>query len=144
MNLPHLLGTVVLAAFLPWAAHAADPGKTDKDEWLRGKLFGPELILKHQGKLKLSEKQLDIIGAELKRVQSQVAESDWKLLVVAGELQELIDQHPVDQKEVMARVNRVFDAENLKKRLYLEMLIHIKNTLTEDQVKYLRDVSAEP
>jgi len=143
MNLRHVLAIAALVAILPWAAQAADPGK-DKDEWLRGKLFGPELILKHQGKLKLSEKQLDAIGAELKRVQSQVAESDWKLLVVAGELQELIDQHPVNQKEVMARVSRVFEAENLKKRLYLEMLINIKNALTGEQVKYLRDVSAEP
>jgi hypothetical protein len=143
MNLRHLFAIAILLAFLPWAAHAADPAR-DKDEWLRGKLFGPELILKHQGKLKLSEKQLDTIGSELKRVQSQVAESDWKLLVVAGELQELIDQHPVNQKEVLARVNRVFEAENLKKRLYLEMLINIKNTLTEEQVKYLRGVSAEP
>lgn len=113
----------------------------DKDQWIKGKLFGPELILKHQSKLKLSDKQRDLIGAELKRVQAQVAESDWQLLTEASQLQELIDQHPVDGKAVLGGVDKVFEAENRKKRLYMEMLINIKNALTPEQVTYLKSVS---
>ncbi|HEU4531860.1 MAG TPA: hypothetical protein VFR59_11775 [Steroidobacteraceae bacterium] len=113
----------------------------DKDQWIKGKLFGPELILKHQSKLKLSDKQRDLIGAELKRVQAQVAESDWQLLTEASQLQELIDQHPVDGKAVLGGVDKVFEAENRKKRLYMEMLINIKNALTPEQVAYLKSVS---
>jgi len=119
--------------------HAAD--QPDKDEWIKGRLFGPELVLKHQSKLKLSEKQRDAIGAELKRVQAQAAESDWTLMSEASGLQELIDQHPVDSKAVMNSVDRIFTAENRKKRLYVEMLVNIKNLLTDEQVAYLKSVS---
>jgi len=128
-----------LAAVIAAPLHAAD--QPDKDEWLKGRLFGPELVLKHQGKLKLTEKQRDAIGAELKRVQAQAAESDWTLMSEASGLQELIDQHPVDSKAVMTSVDRIFTAENRKKRLYVEMLVNIKNLLTDEQVAYLKSVS---
>jgi Spy/CpxP family protein refolding chaperone len=128
-----------LAAAIAVPLHAAD--QPDKDEWLKGRLFGPELVLKHQGKLKLTENQRDAIGAELKRVQAQAAESDWTLMSEASGLQELIDQHPVDSKAVMTSVDRIFTAENRKKRLYVEMLVNIKNLLTDEQVAYLKSVS---
>lgn len=132
-----LLFVVAFSAAVP----GAEPG--DKDEWITGKLFGPELILKHQSKLKLTDKQRDAIGAELKRVQAQAAESDWQLLTEASQLQELIDQHPVDGKAVLTGVDRIFAAENRKKRLYMEMLVNVKNALTAEQVAYLKSVSAE-
>ena len=128
-----------LAVALAAPLHAAE--QPDKDDWIKGRLFGPELVLKHQGKLKLTEKQLDAIGAELKRVQAQAAESDWTLMSEASGLQELIDQHPVDSKAVMTSVDRIFTAENRKKRLYVEMLVNIKNLLTDEQVAYLKSVS---
>ena len=136
--------TSLLLLILAFAApaQAAEPG--DKDQWIEGKLFGPELILKHQSKLKLTEKQRDMIGAELKRVQAQAAESDWLLMTEASQLQELIDQHPIDAKAVMTRVDRVFEAEKRKKRLFMEMLVNIKNALTAEQVAYLKSVSEQP
>ncbi len=136
--------TCLLLLILAFAApaHAAEEG--DKDEWLKGKLFGPELILKHQSKLKLTEKQRDMIGAELKRVQAQAAESDWLLMTEASQLQELFDQHPIDAKAVLTGIDRVFEAENRKKRLFMEMLVNIKNALTAEQVTYLKSVSEQP
>lgn len=136
--------TCLLLLILALAAplHAAE--QPDKDQWIKGKLFGPEVILKNQSKLKLTAKQRDMIGAELKRVQAQAAESDWTLMTEASQLQELIDQHPVDAKAVMTGVDRVFEAENRKKRLYMEMLINIKNALTAEQVAYLKSVSEQP
>ncbi|MGH8285065.1 MAG: periplasmic heavy metal sensor [Steroidobacteraceae bacterium] len=132
-------GLLLLILMISASARAAEQG--DKDEWIKGKLFGPELILKHQSKLKLTEKQRDMIGAELKRVQAQAAESDWLLMTEASQLQELIAQHPVDGKAVLKGVDRVFEAENRKKRLFVEMLINIKNALTPEQVAYLKSVS---
>ena len=139
MKASNLFALVLCLLVLASPLRAAE--QQDKDEWIKGKLFGPELILKHQSKLKLSDKQRDLIGAELKRVQAQVAESDWQLLTEASQLQELIDQHPVDGKAVLGGVDKVFEAENRKKRLYMEMLINIKNALTPEQVTYLKSVS---
>ncbi len=133
-----LLCTLALA--MPAQADAPD----GKDEWIKGKLFGPELILQNRKELKLTPKQLELIGAELKRVQAQAAESDWTLMTEASQLQELIGQHPVDGKAVMAGVDRVFDAENRKKKLFMEMLVNVKNALTPEQVAYLKTVDKAP
>lgn len=129
-------GLLALILALPAMAEGPD----DKDEWLKGKLFGPELILQHRKELKLTPKQMELIGAELKRVQAQAAESDWQLMTEASQLQELIDQHPVDAKAVMGGVDRVFEAENRKKKLFMEMLVNIKNALSAEQVAYLKSV----
>src|SRR5262245_12008578 len=139
----HTIAVAFLLLVLALGASAADQPDKDK-EWIKGKLFGPELILKHQSKLKLTEKQRDAIGAELKRVQAQAAESDWTLMTEASALQELIDKYPVDGKAVMSGVDKIFDAENRKKRLYVEMLVNIKNVLTAEQVAYLKSGSDQP
>jgi hypothetical protein len=49
----------------------------------------------------------------------------------------------VDGKAVMNGVDRIFTAENRKKRLYVEMLVNIKNILTAQQVAYLKSVSEQ-
>jgi Spy/CpxP family protein refolding chaperone len=134
----------LLCALLALAPGARADGAEGKDEWIKGRLFGPELILQNRKELKLTPKQLELIGAELKRVQAQAAESDWTLMTEASQLQELIDQHPVDGKAVMAGVGRVFEAENRKKKLFMEMLVNIKNALTPEQVAYLKSVSGAP
>jgi Spy/CpxP family protein refolding chaperone len=134
----------LLCAMLAFAPGARADGTDGKDEWIKGRLFGPELILQNRKELRLTPKQLELIGAELKRVQAQAAESDWTLMTEASQLQELIDQHPVDGKAVMASVGRVFEAENRKKKLFMEMLVNIKNALTPEQVAYLKSVDRAP
>ncbi|MGQ0429004.1 MAG: hypothetical protein ACT4UQ_03635 [Gammaproteobacteria bacterium] len=134
----------LLCAVLAFAPGARAEGPEDKDEWIKGKLFGPELILQHRKELKLTPKQFDLIGAELRRVQAQAAESDWTLMTEAAQLQDVIDQHPVDAKAVLSGVDRVFEAENRKKRLFMEMLVNIKNALTAEQVAYLKTVDQAP
>ncbi|HEY7754086.1 MAG TPA: hypothetical protein VH856_09750 [Steroidobacteraceae bacterium] len=134
----------LLCTMLALAPAARADGPEGKDEWIKGRLFGPELILQNRKELKLTPKQLELIGAELKRVQAQAAESDWTLMTEASQLQELIDQHPVDGKAVMAGVGRVFEAENRKKKLFMEMLVNIKNALTPEQVSYLKSVDRAP
>lgn len=142
---PMTLVTAVALVLTSLGAFAQDPrhGARDKDDWIRGKLFGPEVILRHQSRIKLTDRQRDMIGAELKRVQAQAAESDWLMMSEASRLQELIDQHPVDGKAVLAGIERVFEAENRKKQLFIEMLINIKNALTPEQIAYLKSVSEE-
>lgn len=135
---------VIAALLLCLLAFTAPAEAEDKDDWIKGKLFGPELILQHRKELRLTTRQMDLIGVELKRVQGQAAESDWTLMTEATQLQELIDQHPVDGKAVMAGVDRVFDAENRKKKLFMEMLVNIKNALTPEQVAYLKTVDRAP
>jgi Spy/CpxP family protein refolding chaperone len=135
-----LLLTVTL---LP--AHAADdPARKDGGaEFIKGKLFPPELIMRHQAKLNLTEKQRSTIKNELKNFQSRLAEVQWDMLEASTGLDTAIDVLPVNREAVMQQVERVLLAENRVKLLHLEMLIAIKNALDAEQVAYLKSVPQE-
>lgn len=123
----------------PLAAHAE--GKDD--EWLKGKLFPPDVVLKYQTQLKLTDAQRQSIRKEIVAVQAKVATVDFDLMDAAVALQEAIDKPTIDKALVLEKADRVFEADNRKKRAWIEMLVTIRNILTPEQVAYLRKVTTE-
>lgn len=126
-------------------AHAADDAakKDGGAEFIRGKLFPPELIMRHNARLNLTEKQRSTIKIELKTFQSQLAEVQWDMLEASTGLDTAFDTLPVNRDVVMQQVERVLLAENRVKLLHLEMLIAIKNALSPEQVAFLKSVPQE-
>jgi Spy/CpxP family protein refolding chaperone len=126
-------------------AHAADDAakKDAGAEFIKGKLFPPELIMRHNAKLNLTEKQRATIKKELTTFQSKLAEVQWDMLEASTGLDTAIDALPVNREVVMQQVERVLLAENRIKLLHLEMLIAIKNALDPEQVAYLKSVPQE-
>ena len=129
-----LILTCLLA---PLAAAAAD-----KDDWLRGRLFPPDIVLQHQAQLELTAEQRKVIRAEVTGMQSKIAAVDWDIMEAGLAVQEEISALPVNREAVLDKAGRVFEAENRKKRAWLEMLINIKNALTPRQVEYLQRVTS--
>ncbi len=142
---PKLACLVIVLSLAFAAAQAADEGakKDDGADFVRGKLFPPELIMRHQAKLNLSDKQRATIKNELKSFQSQLAEVQWDMLEASTGLDTAIDQLPVNRDAVLQQVERVLLGENRVKMLHLEMLIAIKNALSAEQVAYLKSVPQE-
>lgn len=136
------LAAVALAFALllqPFAVRA-----DDKDsEWLKGKLFPPDVVLQHQTQLKLTDPQRQAIRKEIVAVQAKVATVDFDLMDAAVALQEAIDKPTIDKTLVLEKADRVFEADNRKKRAWIEMLVTIRNLLTPEQVAYLRKVTTE-
>ena len=135
---PLVAGLLVLLLCAP-AVHA-EGGKDD--DWMKGRLFAPELILKHRVELKLSDAQRDALRRELVALQAKASEIDFEMMDRGLEVQTLLDRHPVDGKAVLTQVDSLLAAENHKKRLYLETLINIKNLLTPAQVQAARGLAA--
>ncbi len=134
---------VLTVTLLP--AHAADESakKDPGAEFIKGKLFPPELIMRHNARLNLTEKQRSTIKNELKNFQSRLAEVQWDMLEASTGLDTAIDTLPVNRDAVMQQVERVLLAENRVKLLHLEMLIAIKNALSPEQVAFLKSVPQE-
>ncbi len=138
----HFVGACALALALllqPFAAHAE--GKDD--DWIRGKLFPPDVVLKYQSQLKLTDAQRQAIRKEIVAVQAKVATVDFDLMDAAVALQEAIDKPTIDKALVLDKADRVFEADSRKKRAWIEMLVTIRNLLTVEQVAYLRKVTME-
>ena len=137
-----LLAILLSLAFA--GAHAADEAKKDPGaDFIKGKLFPPELIMRHQARLNLTEKQRETMKNELKSFQSKLAEVQWDMLEASTGLDTAIDQLPVNREAVLQQVERVLQGENRVKMLHLEMLIAIKNALSPEQVAYLKSVPQE-
>lgn len=133
------IATLLLVAVLCLPAAQAEDGKDD--DWMKGRLFAPELILSNRAALKLSDAQRDTLRKELVALQARASEIDFQMLDSATEIQTLLDKHPVDSKAVLTQVDTLLAAEHRKKRLYLEMLINVKNMLTPAQVQIARELA---
>lgn len=118
----------------------AAPAYSADDDWFRGRLFAPEVVLKNAAALKLTDPQRKTIRQEIVKVQTAVAGVDAEILEEGLAIQEAIEKLPVDRSDVLARAERVFAAEARKKRAWIEMLINIKNALTPVQVATLQDL----
>jgi Spy/CpxP family protein refolding chaperone len=131
----------VLLVALPLAAGAAD-GK-DGDDWIRGKLFPPDVVLRHQSQLKLTDAQRQAIRREIVAVQAKVAPIDFDLMDAAVALQEALEQPQLDRAVVLEKADAALAADARKKRAWIEMLLNVRAILTPDQVAFLRRVTTQ-
>ncbi len=121
----------------------ASVGVCADDDWFKGKLFPPDMVMRYQTQIKLTDAQRKIIRAELTTVQTKVATVDWDIMEAGLALQTAIEKAPIDRAQVMEKAERVFDAERTKKRAWIEMLVNIKNALTAEQIAILRSAALE-
>ena len=122
-------------------AMAQGPGK-QKDVF-KGKLFPPNVILENQDELGLSKEQFTAIRAAVVEVQSNVAEHEWDLREAYRSVLDELDKQPIDEDEVLSKVEAALRAENEVKKLQVTMLIKLRNLLTDEQAEYLRSVTRE-
>ncbi len=133
--------TILTALAVLGGASFAFADEKKDDEWMKGKLFPPELIMANQAKLKLTDAQKQVIKSELVRLQARVADAQWDMLQAVDGLEARLDELPADKDFVMERVDKMLTAEARLKKAHLEALITIKNALNADQVAYLKTLT---
>jgi Spy/CpxP family protein refolding chaperone len=113
---------------------------------IESRLYPPELIMEHQAELGITADQTKALLAETERGQSEMVHLQWDLQGEKEKLVKLLDPDHVDEAKVQAEAAQVMDRETKVKASHLGMLIRVKNILTTDQQKKLRDIrtSAEP
>lgn len=100
-------------------------------------LFAPELIMKHQRDLALTEGQERTIKEAIQRAQARFFDTQWQMQREQSTLVQLLSARPVDETGVLAQVDRVLNLEREIKRAQLSLLIRIKNTLSDQQIAKL-------
>ena len=111
-----------------------------KGDVFQGKLFPPNVILKHQAELNLTKQQFTAIKAAVVEVQANVAEHEWDVREAYRGMMVELDRSPIDTEQVLEHVSVALKAENEVKKQQVTMLITLKNLLTDEQVAFLESV----
>lgn len=103
-------------------------------------LFKPELIMRFSNQLDLSEQQEEVLKTELKSAQASIFDLKWQLNEENTELKEILKTTPIDEGQMLAQSDKVMELEHQIKRVHLTLLARLKNMLSEEQIKTLRDL----
>jgi Spy/CpxP family protein refolding chaperone len=97
-------------------------------------LYPPDLIMRHQQQLGITDEQRSTITEAVKVFQSEVAELQWNMQNGQQELQQAFRNYPVGSEEALAKAEGVLQMESDFKLAHFRLLIAIKNALTQEQV----------
>ena len=143
-RLLHLL--TALALLLPLAGMADDAApppaanRAPQSDPIGGKLFPPELIMGHQGELRIDDKQREALVKELERAQAQFPRLQWQLQAATEQLSRLLDAPQVDEAKALAQASEVMRLETEIKKAHLGLLIRLRNLLTDAQRAQLQGI----
>ncbi len=107
-------------------------------------LFPPELVLQNQMAIGLGEPQVASIKKLLNETHSRTLDIDTDLNRAVEKLKKAIAPSHVDEGAALGYMDQVLRLETEKKKAHLEMLIRLKNLLTEEQQAKLRELQPRP
>ena len=136
------LVVALLCAGAALAAHGQE--SLPPNDPIAEQMFPPELILRHQRAIGLSEAQKNALVAEVKRTQGHLIDVQWELQRVADPLFEMLGKDRPDEAQVLAQLDKVLAVERDVKRSQLALAVRLRNLLSAEQQKQLRELRMLP
>lgn len=121
------------------AAASAQSAKPDEDP-LAKLLFDPQLVLKFASELSLQAAQRTSIVNAIKAAQVEILDRQLEMAERHQELVKSMEALRVDEAAALTQADRVMQLEREMKRSQLQLLIRIKNALTQQQQDRLREL----
>lgn len=119
---------------------AREAGNAPPHDPIAEHVLPPELIMQHQQAISLSDSQKNAVIGEIKRAQGRIIEVQWDLQRALERMVELLRQDKVDEQLVIAQLDNVLAVEREIKRVHLGLAVRLKNILTPEQQRMLRDL----
>ena len=107
-----------------------------------GRLIPVELVMAHRRAIGLTPEQNRQIGALVVELQKAVAELEWQMQSTFFELLEVLDQPEIDEAEALELAGSAVATENRIKLEQMRLLIRVRNLLTPEQIRLLRERQA--
>ncbi|MBN2357926.1 MAG: hypothetical protein JXR83_00635 [Deltaproteobacteria bacterium] len=123
----------------PGAPQAPMPPDGDP---LKREFFPPELIMDHQRELGVSADQRKKLIAEIQGAQTRMVELQFEVKAAHEALADLVRKPSVDEAKAMAQIDKLLALENEIKKNHLRLLVRIKNLLSVEQQRKLRELMA--
>lgn len=121
------------------APHAGQKGKDP----MRKAFFPPEMVMRHQGEIKLSDEQRQYIIKQMQEAQSNFTSWQWNLQSEMEKLAKIVEADQVDESKALAQLEKVLALEKQIKTQQMKLMISIKNKLTAEQRKALQKIKEE-
>jgi hypothetical protein len=106
-------------------------------------LFRPELVMKNQAAIGLTDAQRTAITAAIRETQDRLLPMQWELEAQSEQVAKLFATPRIDPDAALAAAAPVMDIEQQIKKEHLRLLIRIKNELTPEQQEKLRALHPE-
>lgn len=101
--------------------------------------YPPEMIMRNQEALQLTDEQGAYFKTELRKAQMTFTELQWKLQDETEKLMKLSGASQLDEQAILAQLEKVLTAERDVKRTQLSLLVRLKNKLTPAQQAILNN-----
>lgn len=131
-----LIGVFWMGLVAPVQANTV-AGEPAKREILRMGLYPPDVIMRHQQILGITDKQRKQIAALVRAFQAEVADLQWTLQNDQQIFNQALSQYPVPEAETLAQAEKVLQLESEFKLAHFKLLIGIKNQLSTEQVELI-------
>lgn len=106
-------------------------------------LLPPELIMRFQDRIGLSDEQRQAIMADMQKAQPKFEQLQQQLQREQAALGLLLEKEPVELESVLAQSDKVQNLEREMRRTHLTLLIGLKNRLAAEQQAMLREIRTE-
>lgn len=129
-----LLLIIMLTVFALLAQNAtAQVGNRMGRDPLKRLIYPPELIIRHQQKIGLTEEQRDKIVDMVGEGQKSFNKLNWQLRAESEAFVDLLKQERVDEAKALKMIDDMLEIENKIKKARISLFIRIKNELTPQQ-----------
>lgn len=106
-------------------------------------LILPHLIARHQKELQLSAEQEHFIKDQIQKTQAAIAIHEWDLAKKTSQLEEILNDSPVNEEQALAVFNGLLELEDTIKRIHFKAMLKINNILNQEQIDALRSLKVE-
>ncbi|MBG89250.1 MAG: hypothetical protein CMO80_20470 [Verrucomicrobiales bacterium] len=103
-------------------------------------VFQPEIVIYFGDKIGLTDEQREFIVSEVTTAKDSAREDKYRLNVEMAKLRRLLDKTITGEEEAEKQIKRLFEVENALKMANLKLLIRVKNQLSVEQRKQLREL----
>lgn len=107
---------------------------------MRGDLYPPELVMRHQKAINLEPNQKQAIRDEIRQAELQFLDLKWEVQDAAESLRALLEEERVDEERALGLLGKILAVEEEIKRTQFTLMIRIKNILTPAQQRLLNEL----
>ena len=115
-------------------------GAQQPDDPIARHLFPPDLLMKYQREIGLSESQRKTMLEAIAKSQTRFVELQWDSQGESEKLAQLLQARPLDEAAVLAQADRLMALERDVKKTHLSLLVRLKNLLSESQQRKLAEL----